>query len=82
MAPRKRPGIRRIWQALKAKWKLADERDEALFKLQLKEIEVRDLEERLEAYKDTLVALDRGSRLEGMLYERNLDRLTQPRTAG
>lgn len=70
-----------IFKAVKcfflSRWRLENEVAMLCFQLQLKNMEIEDLNNRLEAYKDSLAALSRGSQLEGMLHQSDIERISQ-----
>lgn len=80
-----RPSVRRslwgrLWGLIRGNRRLQNQVDTLKFELRQRDREIEDLENRLEAYKDTLVALDRGARLEGMLHQADLDKLIMRKT--
>jgi len=82
MSKQQRGGIiRRCVALLRSKWKLQDEVRELRLRLELRGIEIDDLNNRLEAYKDALGALSRGFQLEGMLHQTDLDKISQRKDA-
>ena len=70
--------IKGIAGLLTARWKLQSQNEFLKFKLRLKDEEIDDLNNRLEAYKDAIAALSRGFRLEGMLHECDLQKICKP----
>ena len=70
--------IKGISGLLTPRWKLQSKNEFLKFKLQLKDEEISDLNNRLEAYKDAVAALSRGFRLEGMLHECDLQKISKP----
>ena len=59
------------------RWRLENKVAQLKFELQLKQSEITDLENRLEAYKDILAALSRKHQLEGMIYETDLQKISK-----
>ena len=70
--------IKGIAALLTPQWKLQSKNELLKFRLQLKDEEISDLNNRLEAYKDAIAALSRGFRLEGMLHECDLQKICKP----
>ncbi len=70
--------IKGIAALLTPRWKLQSKNELLKFRLQLKDEEISDLNNRLEAYKDAIAALSRGFRLEGMLHECDLQKISKP----
>ena len=64
-----------IYRALRWRWSKRCKYREAKFRLKLKDLEIEDLTNRLEAYKDALAAITREYRLQGMLAEADLERI-------
>ena len=61
----------------RTRWRLENRVAQLKFELQLKQSEITDLDNRLEAYKDILAALSRRHQLEGMIYENDIQKISK-----
>lgn len=59
------------------RWRLENKIAELQFRLDMRDVEIVDLNNRLEAYKDVLGALSRKSQLEGMIFENDIQKISQ-----
>ncbi len=68
--------IFRIVEAMRPKWKLADEVNELKHRLKLRDEEISDLREWVEAHRELLDAMRADTRLIGMAAQADLDRMS------
>ena len=69
--------LRIVKSSFIGRWRLENKIAELQFRLDMRDVEIVDLNNRLEAYKDVLGALSRKSQLEGMIFENDLEKISQ-----
>ncbi len=65
----------RVLEAIRSKWKLADEVHELKHRLKLRDERISDMAEQIEAHREVLDAMRNDYRLLGMSSQADLDRL-------